>query len=149
DLNPLFEDDDIDEAVFNRHKNRSGPYKTIDQQADRLVLPLGVLFGSGAGFHGWRDEVLDRRSETGDARVELREKLRVAYEKYIRALEDYRFPVVTLDHETSLEAICSIFETLNRTGIRLSVFDLLAARFYAQGLDLRRLWEQTTADQQI
>lgn len=51
-----------------------------------------------------------------------------------------------LDQDTSLEAVCSIFETLNRTGIRLSVFDLLAARFYSAGLDLRRRWEATIAE---
>ena len=50
---------------------------------------------------------------------------------------------------TSLEAVCSIFETLNRTGIRLSVFDLLAARFYAKNLDLRRKWEQMSIETPI
>jgi hypothetical protein len=59
-------------------------------------------------------------------------KVREAYEKYVKPIEDYQFPVVELAPSTSLEAVCSIFETLNRTGIRLSVFDLLAARFYAK-----------------
>ena len=35
---------------------------------------------------------------------------------------------------------------MNRTGIRLSVFDLLAARFFAKRLDLRLKWEQSVAD---
>lgn len=149
DLNPLLDEDDIEEAVFYRHVNRSGPYRTIDRQAERLVLPLGVLFGSAGGFHLWRDEVLDRRSETGEERIRLREALRQVHKRYIQPIEDYRFPVVSLDQSTGLEAVCSIFETLNRTGIRLSVFDLLAARFYAHGLDLRRMWERTTRDQAI
>lgn len=149
DLNPLFKDDDIQEAVFYRHKNRSGAYTTIEQQADRLVLPLGVLFGEGDGFDGWLDHVIDRRREGGEQDSELRKRIRTAYKQYVKPIEDYRFPVVTLDHETSLEAVCSIFETLNRTGVRLSVFDLLAARFYAKGLDLRRKWEETTAEQEI
>jgi hypothetical protein len=150
DLNPLLEDDDIEEAVFYRHKNRCGPYQTAKQLAERLVLPLGILFGGeGGGFHDWRDEILDHRPEQGDDRIALRQALQRIYKEHIKPIEDYRFPVVTLDHETSLEAVCSIFETLNRTGIRLSVFDLLAARFYAAGLDLRRKWEATTAEHQI
>jgi hypothetical protein len=144
DLSALSEEDDIEEAVFYRHRNRCGPYRTIDQQAERLIMPLGVLFGEeGSGFHYWRDEVLERRPEEGDARVALRQALQRVYQAHVKPIEDYRFPVVTLDQETSLEAVCSIFETLNRTGIRLSVFDLLAARFYAHGLDLRRHWEET------
>jgi hypothetical protein len=40
----------------------------------------------------------------------------------------------------SLEAVCTIFETLNNTGVRLSVFDLLSARYFAEGRNLRELW---------
>ena len=151
DLNPLLDDeDDIEEAVFYRHQNRCGPYKSMQQQADKLVLPLGVLFGGdGGGFHDWRDSILDLRPESGEDRVQLRQGLQRVYLDRIKPLEDYRFPVVTLDEDTSLEAVCSIFETLNRTGIRLAVFDLLAARFYAAGLDLRRLWEETVAEHAI
>jgi hypothetical protein len=150
DLHALFEDDDIEEAIFYRHRNRCGPYRTIEQQAERLVLPLGLLFGEeGSGFHDWRDEVLELRPEQGEDRVKLRQTLQRIYRRHIEPLEQYRFPVVTLDRETSLEAVCSIFETLNRTGIRLSVFDLLAARFYAAGLDLRRKWEASTEEHRI
>lgn len=149
DLNRLFDDDDIEEAVFYRHRNRSGPYRSIEQQAERFVLPLGELFGSGGGFHAWRDEIFDHLPEQGDERSALRESVRRVYEEFIKPIEDYRFPVVTLDQSTSLEAVCSIFETLNRTGIRLSVFDLLAARFYAAGLDLRREWTATAAEHPI
>jgi hypothetical protein len=149
DFAPLLEGEDVEEAVFYRHKNRMGPYDTIEKQADRLVLPLGVLFGEGGGFHSWLDAVVELRPEEGAERADLRRRLRSAYETYVKPIEDYRFPVVTLSHNTSLEAVCSIFETLNRTGVRLSVFDLLAARFYAQGVDLRRLWERATQDQAI
>ena len=149
DFKPLLAGEDIDEAVFYRHKNRMGPYNSIEKQAERLVLPLGRLFGDGGGFHPWLDAVIELRPEEGAERTELRSQLRAAYEAYIKPIEDYRFPVVTLSHETSLEAVCSIFETLNRTGERLSVFDLLAARFYARGLDLRRLWERATEEQAI
>jgi len=150
DLNPLLDDDDIEEAVFYRHRNRCGPYQSDQQQADRLVLPLGVLFGgTGDGFHDWRDRILEFRPEQGDELVGLRQALQRVYKTHIKPLEDYRFPVITLDQDTPLEAVCSIFETLNRTGIRLSVFDLLAAKFYAHGLDLRRRWDETTAEHSI
>jgi hypothetical protein len=142
DFNPLLQDDDVEEAVFYRHKNRAGSYRTIEQQADLLVLPLGVLFG-GDGFHAWLEQVTSHLDMQPDELSALRTRLREAYERSVKPIEDYRFPVVELAPTTSLEAVCSIFETLNKTGIKLSVFDLLAARFYAHGLDLRRIWEQT------
>lgn len=48
--------------------------------------------------------------------------------------------------DTSLEAICTIFEKLNNTGVRLTVFDLLTARFYPHGINLRELWEKAKKD---
>jgi hypothetical protein len=142
DFEPLLEDDDVEEAVFYRHRNRAGRYATVAQQAESLVLPLGVLFG-GDGFHAWLEQVTGHLELQPAELSALRTALREAYERSVKPIEDYRFPVVELAPGTSLEAVCSIFETLNKTGIKLSVFDLLAARFYAHGLDLRRKWEQT------
>lgn len=44
--------------------------------------------------------------------------------------------------ETSGPAVCMIFETLNRTGVKLSVYDLLTARFWPQDFNLRQKWEE-------
>jgi len=148
-LGPLMEDEDVEEAIFYRHKNRCGKYSTVEQQADLLVMPFGALFGSGGGFHAWSERITKHRPEKDEELDQLRATLREAYEGHIKSIEDYDFPVVILAQSTSLEAVCSIFETLNRTGIRLSVFDLLAARFFAKKLDLRFKWEKSVADTPI
>jgi hypothetical protein len=54
--------------------------------------------------------------------------------------------MVSLSEQTSPAAVCTIFETLNRTGVKLSVFDLLAARFWPEDVRLRDLWEQAQDD---
>jgi hypothetical protein len=146
---PLTEDEDVEEAIFYRHRNRCGKYSTIEQQADLLVMPLGALFGSGGGFHAWSEQITKHRSEKDEELDQLRATLRRTYEAHVKPIEDYHFPVVILAQSTSLEAVCSIFETLNRTGIRLSVFDLLAARFFAKNLDPRLKWEKSVADAPI
>jgi hypothetical protein len=143
-LQPLLGDGGIEDAIFYRRKNRCKRIEEIGTQAEELVLPLAKLFSPGHSFHAWLDQICQVRDEDPEQQTELRGSLRKAYESYIKPLEEYRFPVVELSSQTKLEAICSIFETLNRTGIKLSVFDLLAARFYAKGLDLRRQWQDTT-----
>jgi hypothetical protein len=46
-----------------------------------------------------------------------------------KTIDDYHFPVVTLSDKTEPDALCTIFETLNRTGVKLCVFEWLTARF--------------------
>ncbi len=50
------------------------------------------------------------------------------------------FPVTTLAEDTPVEAVCTIFETLNRTGVKLSAFELLTARAFADEIRLRDMW---------
>lgn len=54
--------------------------------------------------------------------------------------------MTTLSEHTPTEAVCTIFETLNRTGIKLSVFELICARAFAQGQRLRERWKDTLAE---
>jgi hypothetical protein len=138
----LLDGDDLDDCVFylrkRRAKRRLG---TIEKQAADLVFPLEVVFGQSDGFEEWLDQVLDLRPEAGDARKELKQRLRDLRKAWVQNIEDYEFPVVTLAEETEAEAVCTIFETLNRTGVKLSVFDLLAARFWPENVRLRDLWD--------
>jgi hypothetical protein len=70
-------------------------------------------------------------------------------ERWIKIIDDYRFPVVTLSDETAAEAVCTIFETLNRTGVKLSPFELLTARFWPKSVNLRELWAKALGDYPI
>ena len=56
-------------------------------------------------------------------------------------IRNYKVPVVTLEHDSGIESVCRVFETINSTGTRLKTFDLAVARFYPQP-DLRDLWEE-------
>lgn len=55
----------------------------------------------------------------------------------------YRTPTTYLTDDTPIEAIAKIFETVNRTGVRLDTFDLMTAATYnhARGFNLRAEWE--------
>lgn len=142
-IQALIEGSDLEDSVFylplRRAKRR---YDTLVQQATTLTFPFSLLFGEQGGFEEWLDRVLDVRPETGDGRNELKKKIRNTQKQWLRTVEDYEFPVVTLAENTSASAVCTIFETLNRTGVKLSVFDLLGARFWPEDVRLRDLWEK-------
>lgn len=121
--------------------------KALAAQARDLVLPLSALKDGRGGFDEWANRIVDVRSLTDAEKWQFSQLLtRKIANTWIQTIADYQFPVVTLSSATSEEAICTIFETLNSTGVKLSVFELLTARYWSKDVDLRHLWEQ--AEQQ-
>lgn len=57
-------------------------------------------------------------------------------------------PKIPSDDPDRIGEVCAIFEKMNSTGVRLSVYDLLTARLYrftaddGRRIDLHRLWEE-------
>lgn len=142
DLQGLLEGDDLEDCVFHmRRDEATRHFGTISQQAESLVLPLHALLESAGGFEEWLDQASEFPNGMDADWGDLRKKLRRVRHEWLEPLEDYEFPMVTLSEDTSPLALCTIFEVLNRTGVKLSVFDLLAARLWPQGLRLRDLWD--------
>lgn len=137
----LIEGKDFDESVFYQRTTTKWvqTHEEFEVQAKELILPLSVLKGGMGGFSGWARKVARRLGN--EERILLEDKLDEIAERWIQAIDDYHFPVVTLAENTGPDALCTIFETLNRTGVKLSVFELLTARFWPKGINLRALWE--------
>lgn len=62
----------------------------------------------------------------------------------IKNFEQYSVPVIELDKDTPREAVCLIFEKVNRQGVALNVFELLTASLAAEGFQLREHWKRTS-----
>lgn len=132
---------DFEDCIFHLKYNHKkiATYDDPLYQARELILPLRILKGGSGKFTTWLLEV-STRAGTDHERIVLQQELLQMGERWIQAIDDYRFPVVTLSDTTSAEAVCTIFETLNRTGVKLSPFELLTARFWHQNVNLRQLW---------
>jgi hypothetical protein len=146
DLGRLTDGADFEEAIFHVRATTKWAKSLEDftVQAKELLLPLSVLKGGAGGFSKWNRKVA--RQLPNVDRIALEDALDGIEEKWIQAIDDYHFPVVTLSDETEAAALCTIFETLNRTGVKLSVFELLTARFWPHDIKLRTLWEKALAD---
>ena len=148
-LGDLEKGKDLEECVvYLRRDDGQAKYGAIQQQASSLIFALENVFG-GSGFNSWVTGALQLLCPDMSSMLDLQSRLSQIYDKWIRPLEDYEFPMVTLHEETTGPAVCTIFETLNRTGVKLSVFDLLTARFWAQDLNLRQLWEEARSEYPI
>src|SRR5690606_26568434 len=115
------------------------------QQAEDLMLPLSEI----RRFSDWKDEVLDTRPERDDERRKLRSQLNDLEKQHVQPVLQYQFPVTTLDEQTPIDAVCTIFETLNRTGGTLSVFGRLTARALAHDVRVRDMWTQAQSEHPI
>lgn len=140
-VSKLYEGKDFEDCIFNLkadHK-KIKEYEDPEVQAKELILPLSVLKGGAGKYTTWLLSVA-AKAKSDDERLSLQDGLLQLGERWIQTIDDYRFPVVTLSDSTNADAVCTIFETLNRTGVKLSPFELLTARFWPQGLNLRQLW---------
>ena len=151
DLKKLIDGSDFEDAIFHLRANlkKARDYEDVTVQASDLILPLGVLRNGASRYIWWVLEVIQRRDEPAEQKTELQKELVRLGERWIQTIDDYQFPVVTLSDQTSADAVCTIFETLNRTGVKLSVFELLTARFWPKNVNLRQLWEKAQEDYPI
>jgi hypothetical protein len=149
DLKKLLNGNDFEEAIFHVRtttkwvKAREG----FELQAKELILPLSVLKGGAGGFLQWLLQVTNPMPT--EKRTDMLDALTKINELWIKTIDDYHFPVVTLSDRTEPDALCTIFETLNRTGVKLSVFELLTARFWPQNINLRELWDKALVEHPI
>lgn len=145
DVGALVSGADVNDAVRVFPAERAAAFDSLEAQANALMMPLSAVRESGASR--WRDEVVDLRRDDDQSRV--RAVLREVEDAFIKPLVQYAFPVTVLPQTTELEAVCTIFETLNRTGKPLTPFELISARAFAGGHSLRDLWTAATAEHPI
>jgi hypothetical protein len=139
-LKTLLDGSDFEDAIFHVRASTKWAQAraSFDIQAKELILPLSTLKGGAGGYLQWLLQVTNPMPT--EERTKMLDALTKINEHWIKTIDEYHFPVVTLSDKTEPDALCTIFETLNSTGVKLSVFELLTARFWPQNINLRELW---------
>jgi hypothetical protein len=131
---------DFDEVVSFEtvKKNRTLQSDSPEWQYENWVFPVHQFLTQG--FDPWLNAAV--AAHGGEPELQLKRRVRLGQirDALLGPLGGYNFPVVELPEDTSLVAVCKIFETLNLRGIKLSVFELITARVWPFGQDLRQLW---------
>lgn len=148
-LGRLLDGEDFEDTIFHVRASTkwAKAHEDFDLQAKELILPLSILKGGAGKFSDWARKVARRLPD--QERIALEDALDAIKEKWIETIDDYQFPVVTLSDKTEPDALCTIFETLNSTGVKLSVFELLTARFWPRKINLRTLWDKAGQEHPI
>ncbi|MET9629542.1 DUF262 domain-containing protein [Lentzea sp. NPDC006480] len=133
---------DFDKAIFWRDKGPKddGFLEKPEAQYENEVFPLH----KHREFDEWLDNYISNKH--GKIDVDATKRLyRQVRDQFLTPLKSYGFPVVTLPASTSVDAVCNVFETLNKTGKPLGAFELLTAKLYPKNVKLRDLWADALA----
>ncbi|MCX5378182.1 DUF262 domain-containing protein [Streptomyces sp. NBC_00091] len=136
-------DVDFEKAIF------SMPAVSKPGRRSQTLTPSHLPIAEVHKFDDWLDDYADAIGDDHQLPLTARQAkslYREMRDKYISPLKTYGLPVLTLPSSTSMDAVCTIFETLNRTGKPLGPFELLTARFFPQGVNLRDLWDDAEAN---
>ncbi len=112
---------------------------TPDREYAAHLFPVNRIFGKAARREdsaAWR-QAYSQHWQYDAAKLRLYDEFERAV---IKRFEQYQVPVIELKKETPKEAVCLVFERVNRGGVALTVFELLTATFAADNFPLRDDW---------
>ncbi len=130
--------DNIEDSVFSWSKqwreykallDEIGKYN-LTELKERRILPLTFLSNESDFWKLWYGEFRSLFSEDYAQKIE----------NYLKNIIEHQAHVLSIPLTEKPEDIAILFERINRTGIKLSIFDLLTARLY-KFINLRMEWE--------
>jgi hypothetical protein len=107
---------------------------TPESEYAALMYPITQVFD----WDRWQDG-FDKHWR-GDEHEAVRETFRAFKRQVLENFKYYRVPVISLDRNTSKEAVCVVFEKVNTGGKPLDAFELVTAMYAADGHELRKDW---------
>ncbi len=132
DFNALARDEDEYISWEKRSQFRL-KYPGIEARASAQIALITDIWDT-QNFYKWLECLSDQTMRSKC--VELRESRIPGLHSKV-----YKVMAIVLDQTIALEALARIFETLNRTGVALTAFDLMVATLYPTGFKLRDEWE--------
>jgi len=130
--------DNIEDSIFSWSKqwreykallDGNGKYNLLELKKEK-ILPLTFLANESEFWKLWYGEFRSLFSEDEAQKIE----------NFLKNIIEYQVHVLSIPLTEKPEDIAILFERINRTGIKLSIFDLLTARLY-KFINLRTEWE--------
>lgn len=118
----------------NFNKNTLLDLSSPEQEYKEMMYPLNRAFD----WDEWQEAFGDYWLAKDES--EKREVFKKFKNEVLMNFTEYQVPVIALGADTSLEAVCRVFERVNTGGKALDAFELLTAMYAAKGHKLRNDW---------
>ena len=116
----------------NFGKNIVIDLSTPEKEYESGMFPLNQVFDA----MDWFQKFQEHFRHSGDkAKFFFR-----FHDQVVKSFEHYQVPIIRLDSDTALDAVCLVFEKVNTGGKPLDTFELVTAMYAAQGFNLRDDW---------
>jgi hypothetical protein len=115
------------------------------EESDDGWIPLYSL-RSPTDYFSWRENTVHNARLTDGDRDRLGLRLADAYRDGLEAFHQHDLPAVIVERSVEPIAVARIFERVNTTGIPLTTFDLMVARTFKEGWNLRDEWDAALAN---
>lgn len=121
-------------------------------QFDNLIIPFTVI----EQWNGWLNEyeqwLVDKDRDLYFNKYFKTDK--PAWNTALDRIGNFLVPTLEIpkikpDDPDRIAEVCAIFEKMNSKGVRLSVYDLLTARLYKDGIDQHQLWEKAVEENEL
>jgi hypothetical protein len=116
---------------------------TASEQAQGY-FPLDSILQEprGTNYSKWlSDYTFSKAAGSREAHDKLSQLQSNFIRRFIEKITGYQVHYEEIKKDTSSDVICTVFETINTTGKRLTVFDLLVARCFPHEMNLRDMLE--------
>ncbi len=133
----------FENAVISERSDQVGDMLERTRQFETLVVPFTEIENWNDWLNNYEQWLVER-----DREYYFHQYFKIDKQAWIEVMDrirGYQVPTITIpkfnpDNPESLAEVCAIFEKMNSKGVRLSVYDLLTARLYKDGIDLHALW---------
>ena len=125
--------------IKKTRKNDELDLSTPEKEFENKMYPLCIIFDSEKNDE-WEENYKKYYAEDQRAR-----DIFSAFKKeVINKISRYQIPVIELERDTELAAVCEIFKNVNSNNVKLDDFDLVTAIFAKADstFDLRSDWEK-------
>lgn len=127
---------DIEEHIVSVTGAQFGKKYASLQQRTAQDVALVADIADHQTFSDWQDLYVQHHKP-----AEKPQLLRLRGER-LPGLTSYSVPCVVLSSDLELEAVARIFETTNKTGVKLGTVDLMTAKLYPADFKLRDEWDR-------
>ncbi|HEY5442654.1 MAG TPA: DUF262 domain-containing protein [Candidatus Saccharimonadales bacterium] len=134
---------DLEQAIYGlRAQDCRRLVESPEQQFKQKIVPFTSLTQNG--WQEWLQQYVNVSEDDAEKAKRAVEVLN--WSNKLHGFFNFQTTSMTLDKvaeddEAGVAEICAVFEKMNSTGVKLTVFDLLTARLYRSNISLRQLWQ--------